>query len=49
VNEEALAHWGLLRPKEEEEWHEYKHILVETFRPVTLFSKTQIHITVNGN
>jgi hypothetical protein len=26
VNEEVLVHWGLLRPKEEEEeWHEDKH------------------------
>jgi len=49
VNEEALAHWGLLRPKEEKELHEDKHILFEAFRPVTLINKSQIHVIVNGN
>jgi len=44
-----MEHWGMLRPKEEEEWHEYKHILVETSRPITLFNKTKIRIIVNGN
>jgi hypothetical protein len=49
VNEEGLAHWGLSRHKEKEEWHEGNHILVETFRPVILFNKALTYIIVNGN